>query len=84
MHGTAEGRVRVKFSAAKDSVADVGFEPFGNRYQLLDADFIFLELPTAAVSQMEVVFWPNGPAVWLPFPGDYRVLNAEGELLDNL
>lgn len=76
--------VDLKFSAAKDIVVEVCFEPIGTTFSLTDGDYIFLRLPTSVVPSIEIVAWPNGVGVWLPYPGNYAILDRNRIEIDKL
>lgn len=87
MHGVRRAgpdRTTMKFSAAKGSSSEIGFEPIGTSFVLEDGEYVILELPAAAVPDVEIIAWPNGIAVWVPFPGDYVVFDSAGRELDRL
>ena len=63
---------------------EVTFEPVGTTFRLGQGDLIYLRLPTSAIADTEIVVWPNGIGVWVPYPGDYVILDAAGEELDRL
>lgn len=76
--------VDLKFKAADGVSVEVTFEPVGTTVNLLDGEFVYLRAPMAAVASIEYVIWPNGIGVWVPYPGDYRILNQAGVELDRL
>jgi hypothetical protein len=85
MHGEADmATVDLKYAAAGDSPVEICFEPVGTTFSLIDGQWIFLRTPLEAVPKIEVVVWPNGIGVWVPYPGDYIVLDSEGKELDRL
>ncbi len=81
---TAQGRTTLKISVAQGASSEIGFEPIGTSFVLDGGDWVTLELPVSAVAQVEVVSWPNGIAVWVPFPGDYIVFDSSGNEMDRL
>lgn len=88
MHGSGSAlsadRIRLKISAARGHSSEIGFEPIGTSFVIEDGNWLFLEMPVAAISEVEVVAWPNGVAIWVPWPGDYVVLDSAGSELDRL
>lgn len=76
--------IDLKFAAASGASIEVCFEPVGTTFALDDEDFVFLRVPVDAVASIEVVVWPNGVGVWVPYPGDYVILDREGRELDRL
>jgi hypothetical protein len=82
--GAAPQTVDLKFAAAPGAAIEVCFEPVGTTFRLVDGDFVFLRVPVAAVPSIEVVVWPNGIGVWVPYPGEYVILNSDGMELDTL
>lgn len=87
MHGASdheESRIRIKISAAPDAAVEIGFEPIGTTFTVVNGDWVALDIPAAAAGQIELVSWPNGIAVWLPFPGDYVVFDSSGKEVDRL
>jgi hypothetical protein len=77
-------RTSIKLTAAHRATIEIGFEPIGTSFTLKDDEWIVLELPIDAVGQLEFASWPNGLAVWVPFPGDYVVYDSSGNELDRL
>ena len=77
-------RTTLKISVAKGASSEIGFEPIGTSFVLEGGDWLILELPISAVPDVEIVSWPNGIAVWVPFPGDYIVFDSSGTELDRL
>jgi hypothetical protein len=77
-------RTTLKISVAKGHGAEIGFEPIGTSFVVGGGDFLVLDLPANAVREVDIVHWPNGIAVWVPFPGDYIVFNSSGTELDRL
>lgn len=82
--GGAGSRTSIKLSAAYGATIEIGFEPIGTSFELAGDEWIVLELPIEAVGNLEFVSWPNGLAVWVPFPGDYVVYDSAGIELDRL
>jgi hypothetical protein len=76
--------VDVKYVAAGDGTVEICFEPVGTTFSLMSGEWIFLRAPVEAVPKIEVVVWPNGIGVWVPYPGEYLVLDSEGKELDRL
>jgi hypothetical protein len=74
----------LKISVAPGASSEIGFEPIGTSFVVAGGDWVTLELPLSAVADVEIVTWPNGIAVWIPFPGDYVVLDSSGNELDRL
>lgn len=77
-------RTTFKISVAKGASSEIGFEPIGTSFVVEGGDWLILELPISAISEVEIVSWPNGIAVWVPFPGDYIVFDSSGAELDRL
>lgn len=77
-------RTTLKISVAQGASSEIGFEPIGTSFVLEGGDWVTLELPVSAVADVEIVAWPTGIAVWVPFPGDYIVLDSSGNELDRL
>lgn len=77
-------RTTLKIAVAKGSSSEIGFEPIGTSFVIQDGDWLMLDLPVSAVPDIEIVAWPNGIAVWVPFPGDYIVFDSSGRELDRL
>ncbi|WP_117215643.1 hypothetical protein [Allorhizocola rhizosphaerae] len=75
---------RLRFKAAYNASVEVTFEPVGTTFALAPEDFIYLELPIGALPEVEVVVWQNGIGVWVPYPGDYVILDSNGNELDRL
>ena len=75
---------RLIFKAAPGQSVEVCFEPVGTTFRLNSEEYIFLQLPELAVSSVEVVVWPNGVGVWVPYPGDYTILDSNEQELDRL
>ena len=71
-----EASVDVKL-AAPDGAARITFEPLGDVIELASGEHIFVRVPLAGLSSLEIYMWPNGISVWLPYPGDYAILNPE-------
>lgn len=85
MRGEADvATVDLKYAAAGDSPIEVCFEPVGTTFRLTAGQWVFLRTPLEAVAKIEIVVWPNGIGVWVPYPGDYVVLDSEGNELDRL
>lgn len=77
--------VDLKYSAAAGGPYEICFEPVGTTFTLLEGQSIFLRVPVEVAGQIEVVLWPNGIGVWVPYPGDdFVVLDGEGRELDRL
>ncbi|MGW4215350.1 hypothetical protein ACWEIJ_45770 [Lentzea sp. NPDC004789] len=76
--------VDLKYLAAGDSPVEICFEPVGTTFRLTEGQSIFLRVPLEALPKIEVVVWANGIGVWLPYPGDYVVLDSDGKELDRL
>lgn len=81
---SGEERTRLKFSIAAGSRGEIGFEPIGTSFALADGDYVILELPVRCVEYVECVAWPNGIAVWVPFPDNYVVYDSSGNEVDRL
>ena len=82
--GSTSARTTVRLKAPPSGSVEIGFEPIGSTFSLSDDDFLTLELDVADVSGLEFVSWPNGIAVWVPFPGDYIVRDSSGAEIDRL
>jgi hypothetical protein len=80
----SESSTRLVFKAAPEESAEICFEPVGTTFQLISGQSVALQLPLSAVASVEVVVWPNGVGVWVPYPGDYVILDGEGRELDRL
>jgi hypothetical protein len=76
--------VDLKYSAAGDSPVEICFEPVGTTFSLIDGQTIYLRIPRHILPSIEVVIWPNGIGVWLPYPNDYRVIDDRGMEIDRL
>jgi len=63
---------------------DVVFEPLGDSFAIEPGRDIYLDLPIADVSLLEVLVFENGVSVTLPFSGDTFVLDHKAELLQHL
>ncbi len=81
---TNDRRTTLKLSVAQGASSEIGFEPIGTSFVVEGGDWLTLELPIESVADVEIVSWPNGVAVWVPFPGDYVVLDSSGNELDRL
>ncbi len=75
---------RMMFKAAPDQTVEITFEPVGTTFRLSSEEYIFLQLQESVVASLELVVWPNGVGVWVPYPGNYVILNSEGAELDRL
>ena len=93
MHGTADETyaagmdarvVDLKFASAPGTSIEVCFEPVGTTFSLSDGDYVFLRSPLRAVAAIEIVVWSNGIGVWVPYPGDYVILNRDKVEIDRL
>ncbi|TCO45310.1 hypothetical protein EV192_12174 [Actinocrispum wychmicini] len=64
----------------------ITFEPLGIAFELAVDEFIFLRVEQHVVTSIEIHVWPNGIAVWLPYPGDsdYVILDSGGNELNRL
>ncbi|RQX16521.1 hypothetical protein DDE19_14785 [Micromonospora ureilytica] len=78
------GTVDLKYSSVGDEPVQVCFEPVGTTFVLQKGESIYLRLPIETVAEVETVVWPNGIGVWVPYPGDYVVLDEAGSELDRL
>ncbi|MFJ6574194.1 hypothetical protein ACIQNU_43070 [Streptomyces sp. NPDC091292] len=78
--------MNLKFTAAQGERVEVCFEPVGTTFSLVDGESIYLRTPMESVASLEIVSWPNGVGVWVPYPGtgEYAILDSEGEELDTL
>jgi hypothetical protein len=81
---TIEPTSRVTFKGATEASVVVQFEPIGTTFDVTADEFVVLQLPQWVVSSVEVVVWPTGISVWVPYPGDYVILDHEGRELDRL
>ncbi|MFF3027024.1 hypothetical protein [Microbacterium sp. NPDC057944] len=79
-----EERTTLKISVVEGSSSEIGFEPVGTSFVVEGGDWLTLELPVSVVADVEIVAWPNGLAVWVPFHGDYLVRDSSGNELDRL
>ncbi|MET9974714.1 hypothetical protein ACFYOI_17870 [Streptomyces microflavus] len=72
--------------AATDGPARVTFEPGGVVFMLAAEEFITLQLDPSLAPSVEINIWPNGIAVWLPYPGesDYIVLDSSNREMTRL
>jgi len=85
MHGEVDmGTVDLKYSTIGDDPMQICFEPVGTTFTLAKGQSIYLRLPIEAVADVETVVWPNGIGVWVPYPGDYVILDGAGNELDRL
>lgn len=76
--------VDLKFMAAQGQSVEVCFEPIGTTFSLRDGESIFLRTVIANVTSLEIVSWPNGIGVWVPYPGDYTIVDSKGNEIDTL
>jgi hypothetical protein len=76
--------VNVKFTAARDETVEVCFEPVGTTFSLFDGQSVYLRTDVKNLASLEIVSWPNGIGVWVPYPGDHTILDADGKELDTL
>lgn len=76
--------VYLKFTAAQGESAWVCFEPVGTTFSLSDGESIFLRTAATNVASLEIVSWPNGVGVWVPYPGDYVIEDSDGNEIDTL
>lgn len=76
--------VDLKFMAAQGENVEVCFEPVGTTFSLSDGESIFLRTAIANVASLEIVSWPNGIGVWVPYPGDYAIVDSKGNEIDTL
>ncbi|MCX5235302.1 hypothetical protein [Streptomyces prunicolor] len=81
---TGPQTVDLKFTAARGETVEVCFEPIGTTFSLFDGQSIYLRTPLATVGSVEVVSWPNGIGVWVPYPGDHLILDSERNELEPL
>lgn len=81
---TVPQTVDLKFTAARGETVEVCFEPVGTTFSLFDGQSIYLRTPLAAVGSLEVVSWPNGIGMWVPYPGDHLILDGERNELEPL
>jgi hypothetical protein len=80
----SEPTTLLTFAAAGPEPVEVCFEPVGTTFELVDEQSVSLQLPLSVVSEVKVVVWPNGVGVWVPYPGDYTILDPDGRELDRL
>ena len=76
--------VDLKYSTLGDAAMELCFEPIGTTFNLVKGKPIFLRVPIETVGSIETVLWPNGIGVWLPYPGDYVVLDEHGREIDRV
>lgn len=76
--------VDLKFAAAQGESIEVCFEPVGTTFSLSDSEAIFLRTAISNVAALEIVSWPNGIGVWVPYPGDYAIIDSNGNEIDTL
>ncbi|WP_233562945.1 hypothetical protein [Micromonospora musae] len=76
--------VDLKFVAARGRSVEVCFEPVGATFSLSDGDAVFLRTAISNVASLEIVSWPNGIGVWVPYPGDYAIIDSNGSEIDTL
>jgi len=76
-------RARLSFHAV-GGPKNVVFEPFGDTFSIEPGRDIYLDLPIADVSLLEVLVFENAISVTLRFSGDTFVLDQNGELLQHL
>ncbi|MCT2594181.1 hypothetical protein LHJ74_30455 [Streptomyces sp. N2-109] len=76
--------VDLKFMAAQGENVEVCFEPVGTTFSLSDGESIFLRTVIANVASLEIISWPKGIGVWVPYPGNYTILDSEGNEIDTL
>ncbi|WP_312871050.1 hypothetical protein [Streptomyces lonarensis] len=74
----------LKFSAAQGESIEVCFEPVGTTFSLSDGEAVFLRTAISNVASFEIVSWPNGVGVWVPYPGDYAIVDSQGNEIDTL
>jgi hypothetical protein len=76
--------VDLKFTAAPGQNVEICFEPVGTTFSLSDGQSIYLRTEAKNLASVEIVSWPNGIGVWVPYPGNYAILDADGMELDQL
>lgn len=76
--------VDLKFAAAQGESVEVCFEPVGTTFALSDGEAVFLRTAISNVASLEIVSWPNGIVVWVPYPGDYTIVDSKGNEIDTL
>jgi hypothetical protein len=76
-------RAKLWFAAREESLIVV-FEPMGDEFEISPGRDIYLDLPEADTSLIEIGIWKNGLAVTLPYPGDNSVLDHNGNLIRHL
>lgn len=90
MHGASQpvtggNAVRMKFTAAQGQDVEVSFEPVGTVFPLAGGQSIYLRTSLENLASIEIVSWPNAVEVWVGvYPGDYTVLDSDGNELDQL
>lgn len=82
--GKEEQVVDLKFAAAQGESVEVCFEPVGTTFSLSDGEAVFLRTAISNVASLEIVSWPNGIGVWVPYPGDYAIIDSNGNEIDTL
>ena len=76
--------VDLKFVAAPGGSVEVCFEPTGTTFALSDGEAIFLRTAISNIASLEIVSWPNGIGVWVPYPGDFAIIDSKGNEIDTL
>ncbi|MFE4830008.1 hypothetical protein [Streptomyces sp. NPDC056672] len=74
--------VDLKFIAARGESIEVCFEPVGTAFSLSDGEAVYLRTAISNVASLEIVSWPNGIGVWVPYPGDYAIIDSKGNEID--
>ncbi|CAL9642805.1 hypothetical protein SUDANB120_06391 (plasmid) [Streptomyces sp. enrichment culture] len=76
--------VDMKFAAARQETVEICFEPVGVTFSLSDGETVYLRTAVSNVASLEIVSWPNGIAVWVPYPGEYTICDSSGVEIDTL
>ena len=74
--------LRIKLTADDNSPFTVMFEPSGMAYELGGSEYMFADIPTVEVEEMEIVYWQGGISVWAP--GAVTTLDSNGNELHRL
>ena len=72
---------RIVIKASVETSAEIGFEPLGTSFVLTGDDYLVLEVAPELVDRLEFAWFPNGLAVWAPYPEPYTVRNSAGEVV---
>lgn len=74
----------MKFAAAREATIEVCFEPVGTTFSLSDGDYVYLRGSLDQLASIEIVVWADGIGVWVPYPGEYSILDRERVEIDQL